>query len=43
MLRSRTGIAPRYARLHAGYHDADAEKIVFVGLSALLTHFGRPL
>lgn len=33
----------RYARLHAGYHDADAEKIVFVGLSALLTHFGRPL
>lgn len=38
-----TAIAPRYARLHAGYHDADAEKTVTAGLSALLTHFGRAL
>lgn len=29
-----TAIAPQYARLHAGYHDAVAEKIVTAGVSA---------
>ena len=36
-----SAIAPHYARLHAGYHDADSERIVTAGLSAILTHVGR--
>lgn len=35
-------IAPNYARLHAQRQEADSEKTVIAGLTALISHFDRP-